>query len=332
MDSKHRLLELDGLRGLAALAVCLLHFGLFDYGVTGVDLFFMISGFVIYLSLLNSKSIAQFWWARVVRLYPVYWLSLLIGVLSMLFIAHATVPHEWRFIAGNFSMLQPIFKSKLLVDPYWTLYVELTFYALISLIWRLKRLKHIENIMIVLLVVFGAMVVAFKQLYLTSPGYTRFFVIVSGLLPLIYHFQLFAAGIVFYLVRDSGYTLKRVVILAICLVMVVITHDRGGRVFYYMNAWQHLLCCVVFFGLFAIIDRGPVSFFRSRVLVFLGAISYALYVIHQSFGRSVYQYLAHTNELLGQVVGILLSIGLAYLITYYFDVPLRKYLKKKVRF
>ena len=62
-----RLLELDALRGIAAMMVVLFHltmntaiekFG-FRYGVTGVDLFFIISGFVIFLTLNKSRRCAS---------------------------------------------------------------------------------------------------------------------------------------------------------------------------------------------------------------------------------------------------------------------------------
>jgi len=43
---KRRVLELDSLRGIAALSVCFFHFGFFKFGIAGVELFFMISGFV----------------------------------------------------------------------------------------------------------------------------------------------------------------------------------------------------------------------------------------------------------------------------------------------
>ena len=63
-----RLLELDALRGIAALMVVLFHFTMdrpemnlgFKYGVTGVDFFFIISGFVIFLTLSNTKNWKDF--------------------------------------------------------------------------------------------------------------------------------------------------------------------------------------------------------------------------------------------------------------------------------
>ena len=80
-QGKNRLLELDALRGIAALMVVLFHFTMdrpemyygFKYGVTGVDFFFIISGFVIFLTLSSTKNWKDFVVSRFSRLYPTYW-------------------------------------------------------------------------------------------------------------------------------------------------------------------------------------------------------------------------------------------------------------------
>jgi peptidoglycan/LPS O-acetylase OafA/YrhL len=82
IDRPRRLLELDALRGIAAIAVVCFHLGLsyqeeshkiFNLGVTGVDLFFIISGFVILMTLEKTKNWQDFIISRASRLYPVYW-------------------------------------------------------------------------------------------------------------------------------------------------------------------------------------------------------------------------------------------------------------------
>ena len=149
MPQKRRLLELDALRGFAALGVCLFHFGFFKFGVAGVDLFFIISGFVIYMSISNSDKIRDFLVSRAIRLFPSYWLSIFIAIISIRFLTNHEIRFSWNFVIGNLLMLQPIFKAKDLVGAYWTLYVELTFYISMSLIWYFKKLMHIELIILI---------------------------------------------------------------------------------------------------------------------------------------------------------------------------------------
>ena len=131
MIDHKRLTELDALRGLAALSVCLFHFDYFNYGVTGVDLFFMISGFVIFMSVSNAKNINDFIFSRIIRLYPVYWLSIFIAVLAYYVKSNTFPPHHTSYILGNLLMIQPVFRTPVLVDAYWTLYVEILFYLFI---------------------------------------------------------------------------------------------------------------------------------------------------------------------------------------------------------
>ena len=90
--NKKIIYELDGLRGVAALAVVFYHYTTrfsikfnsdiisnvinFKYGHYGVQLFFVISGFVIFMSIEKVKSPFEFLYKRFVRLYPTFWMSL----------------------------------------------------------------------------------------------------------------------------------------------------------------------------------------------------------------------------------------------------------------
>ena len=88
-----RIKELDSIRGIACLMVVLFHYTTrysisfntqkttalldFKYGGLGVSLFFMISGFVIYLSINNVKDAKTFFIKRFIRLYPIFWICML---------------------------------------------------------------------------------------------------------------------------------------------------------------------------------------------------------------------------------------------------------------
>src|SRR6185437_9271256 len=86
---KQRFLELDAMRGIAALMVTFAHFHVGSsvvetlgyYGQFGVQLFFILSGFVIFQTLLFCKGPLDFIYLRFSRLYPAYWASILITVL-----------------------------------------------------------------------------------------------------------------------------------------------------------------------------------------------------------------------------------------------------------
>jgi len=82
-----RIRELDSLRGIAAFAVLLFHFTYVNdahrmapfglaAGKYGVELFFVISGFVIFMTLERSGSVRQFAVSRIARLFPAYWAAI----------------------------------------------------------------------------------------------------------------------------------------------------------------------------------------------------------------------------------------------------------------
>ena len=114
----NRILELDALRGIAVLAVVFFHMTMgreeakygFKLGVTGVDLFFIISGFVILLTLEKTKNWRSFLISRFSRLYPAYWICVtfttILGLLASM-LTHKPVPEGLlvKYIA-NMTMLQ----------------------------------------------------------------------------------------------------------------------------------------------------------------------------------------------------------------------------------
>src|SRR6476661_3988433 len=150
LDASRRYPELDLLRFLASLAVVLLHFtysmplvahigpafptlgGVFRYGYLAVDLFFMISGFVVLRSA-RHKSLVQFAAARVVRLYPAYWLSCLLTFAGLYFSGMGG-SGMGRQLLFNLTMLHEFFGYESLNGVYWSLTYELTFCFLVGLI------------------------------------------------------------------------------------------------------------------------------------------------------------------------------------------------------
>lgn len=158
-----RLFGLDALRGVAALCVAYSHLiakmkrdghfdgltgdlflvskAVLDVGKTSVLVLFALSGYFVVAALYNSRDkyerpIAAFVYQRFFRLFPLYWLSLFLGVLF-----------PWddpgkvftpTVIAINATMLQGFVFVENVIGLYWTLQIEITFYVLCILIFALR--------------------------------------------------------------------------------------------------------------------------------------------------------------------------------------------------
>jgi peptidoglycan/LPS O-acetylase OafA/YrhL len=147
--------ELDVLRGVAALMVVFFHFSwgfeaagfVFGAGNTGVDLFFMISGFVIFLTLKKVGSAAEFAVNRFCRLYPVYWVCVTLSYsLNLLYFQFVQVDFNvfgFGDYLVNLTMLQYYFNVANVDQSYWTLIIELLFYLGMVILFLTKLIRRI---------------------------------------------------------------------------------------------------------------------------------------------------------------------------------------------
>ena len=162
MASK-RIQELDALRGLAAMAVVLFHFsfryyelfgesgvsgvdsadpgGLFRTGYLGVHLFFIVSGFVIFMTVDRTESPVDFVFSRFSRLYPTYWAGVLV---TTLVVALGWLPNMRRTfgeVLVNLTMLHEFWGVRPVEGVYWTLTRELIFYGIVLTVFSLGLIR-----------------------------------------------------------------------------------------------------------------------------------------------------------------------------------------------
>ena len=125
-----------------------------DIGKFGVIVFFAISGYVIPSSLMKrtDHAVPRFVIARFFRLYPAYWLSLPAGLAIFLVVAHQHV--DAPLVVANVTMLQQFFGIENILGIYWTLQIELIFYALcvgLFVIGLLQKTKFIFSTAVIFL-------------------------------------------------------------------------------------------------------------------------------------------------------------------------------------
>ena len=210
--------EIDLLRFIAALAVVLFHYTsraygkdnlspipfkeidyITCYGYLGVPLFFIISGYVVLLSV-QGKTVRQFFVSRVQRLYPAYWVACTLTFLIMRFWGNGPTNDLSAPLlqAGtlqyllNMTMLHDFIGHNSIDQAYWTLAVEISFYFIISLVLAYKLLPHL-NLVMGLWLVYAA-VAPFLQ-----AGDKFFYHLLFS-----HHAPFFIAGMLFFLLQKKA--------------------------------------------------------------------------------------------------------------------------------
>jgi peptidoglycan/LPS O-acetylase OafA/YrhL len=253
----------------------------FQFGITGVVLFFAISGFVIYGTLRGPREDAgrRFIISRVFRLYPAYWVSIAAGLIFIWWW------HGWPItgpmVAANATMVPSAFGQPYVMGLYWTLETELAFYLSCWLIWRLGLLNNPRFL--------AWLVVGMSLAWFLVKGAKQMGVVpddISGSwknLPR--HLGIMFWGAYFRIVydetkgfRESIRSNRKILVLAgLTILIVAIGGPRQFRFFIHPSrTWfspyvvAPLLFCVWVAWLKI----------RIRVMAWLGQISYSIYLFH----------------------------------------------------
>ncbi|MFI6780059.1 acyltransferase family protein [Micromonospora sp. NPDC050276] len=334
-----RLVVLDGLRLFAALMVVVYHLlhgegvrdqawgapagqlfpglaGVAAYGWLGVELFFLISGFVICMSSWG-RTVGEFAVARVVRLYPAYWFAVVATTAVLVLFPVFATHRDWTHVLVNMTMLQSLMGVPDVEQAYWTLSVELLFYVLFALV-------------VVMRGVTVKRVVAFCALWtlasLVAPWVNN---------PMVFMFlgrgyaQYFIAGIAFYLMYRFG---ANVLLWAIvgCSWIIAVSRLWSEIETYKTSTFMPAAACVtVFFVVMALIANHKSNRIRWRWLTTAGALTYPLYLMHAQIGLTVIaatrQYLPAWALLGATVAGLLL---LSYLVHRLVERPAARRLRR----
>jgi len=145
-------------RAVAAIAVVCIHVdmalkyvdaagvhlpALLRFGYAGVDVFFIISGFIISMALSHSPGAWDFVWRRVIRIVPIYWLTTALW-LAMLKGSHRTLPGAGELVAS--FLILPLRQFPAL-GVGWSLEHEVLFYALVAVLLIAGRIRHAQAVL-----------------------------------------------------------------------------------------------------------------------------------------------------------------------------------------
>ncbi|APW35961.1 hypothetical protein RD110_00985 [Rhodoferax koreense] len=273
-----RLGEIDVLRGLAALAVVVFHFTghlhrymtdfPFDFqlGHYGVQMFFVISGFFIFMTVEKCRNAREFLALRFSRLYPVYWATLAAWMAYEVLIAHQ---HPWlRAYFWNATMLQAFVGEGDIDIVFWSLAVEMTFYGLMALLMVTGAIRHAVAVTVLWLFVANLW-----PLVIDVPAVQ--FPVIKTLAGVLVYAPYFVGGMVFHLLRKSAWKtpMPGLGVLALC---VLTAWNTGGT--------EIGVVAAVVFVLMGLALSGKLRLLVAAPTLWLGAISYSLYLVHRNVG------------------------------------------------
>ncbi len=314
------------MRGMAAFAVVLFHytyryyeiypqnekiFFSFQIGAYGVQAFFIVSGFVIFMSLTRTKQPIDFIAHRFIRLYPTYWISMLLTfIVVSIFGLPGREVSFWEMLA-NLTMVQGQFGIASVDGVYWTLVCELKFYLLIFIIFLFNYEKKIEVLSLVYFFVLG--LISFYG-FSDNLIYKLF-----NAIFLFNYLSFFILGIMFYKVYIHNTNYLTYITLISAMAFGLLFDTLGGGYLPYM----------VIYSLFTLFSLHKLDWIATGSLVFLGSISYALYLVHQNIGYIIlnFSYSKGINPLYGTLFALILSLVISSFITRLFEKNSMIYLK-----
>lgn len=332
---------IDVLRFLAAISVMFFHyFGsmlnnstaplavYISHGYIGVELFFMISGFVIFFSL--YKGTRQYAVGRLVRLYPLFWICCTLTYATTLILTENALP--FTVYLKNLLLVNNNQTATLVDGVYWTLTQEVIFYTLIGFFvykWGMKRIEWFFGFWIA----FAYIVFAFnlEHFFWAKIGLARYasFFSIGGLTALIYTYRQEINNKMLYI---------RSALLGSALLLPIFVSERlkvnptsSTNQFGIFEAPGYVILSILTVLFFlAVIYNKTINTRWTKVALILGAMTYPLYLLHYKIGESI----INIFEPFGSISTISLTVSLFILILAYimsiFDKHMRRWILGKI--
>ena len=331
-----RILELDSLRAIAALNLVLFHFthvysvkygytsdlGFeWSYGKYGVQLFFMLSGFVNAMTLMKKRQPADFLAGRIVRICPSFWSVIILNCLIVGLAPLTAIAWSSDQIAANLTIMPNLLGYTCMEPVTWTLQVEILFYGLLLLMFVSGALATPLRTVFFLLSLSAVTCGCIQYLHTLSHAPSW----LLGLeqfreLMILEYLPLFTMGILLNEIKNKrgSWWGNAIGILASAIVFHAIDRHHHNPA-----------ATLILFTLLAMSAYGRVPVLRFRPLVFISSISYALYLLHNNLGCVFIYHLnqAGISPLMSMIAGILFVIAVSAFITIYVEQPVTKYLR-----
>ena len=337
---KQQLHALTSTRGIAALLVVIFHFGctvfpfnsfehFFRSGNLAVGYFFVLSGFVMYYTYhLRPSRYSTFMWRRTLRIAPAYYLALILAALWMIDRENLSGPMFLRQLAMNASFTQALFPGYALTinSPGWTLSIEMFFYALFPLLLLLAIQRRTAFVWFACLFYILSQAIHFILISKYHPAWDTPVHEFVFYFPL-FHFNQFlvgmAAAIFYFGLKKERW---RYLTLPLTILVVLIVNFAPGGV-----SLHNGLLAPLFALLIVSIASNNSAFLSLRPIVFLGEISYGIYILQEPLHRyfvlanDKWLHLGGTTFFYSYLLFLMLSAAGSF---YFIERPLRRLISR----
>lgn len=347
--NEHRYLTLDALRGLAALTIVQFHtwnfFGkvYFPHAHLGVDFFFLLSGFVItvaYQKKLNTTwTTGAFLKVRSIRLYPTYFLGLILGAIITFFAeVHTTHRLSLATFATFFAMgllvlpnfwFLPLPTGRIYPFnfPTWTLFGETLANIFHTLFLRRRSMRFMVILAIVSGLVEIACIIHFRTIDVGVQRHDVFLIVPRVVFP-------YVLGSILYRKWPNGLPGPRIspFLCGAALVGILMVPTFTGH-----DAWYDFFIAFFIWPLLLLVSaKAVVGPAMGHVFKLLGAISYTLYVLHiplENFYLFLWPRLFHGEPAQftpwAGILFMILAVTASVVADKYYDIPVRNYLRRR---
>ncbi|WP_025243862.1 acyltransferase family protein [Candidatus Sodalis pierantonius] len=357
-----RLKTMQVLRGIAAISVLFFHYRfylkgndtsgsslwdiLFGWGIIGVDIFFVISGFImvyiIHYYYHGWRSSTRFLLNRATRVIPLYYFCLLVAFLlgGAMSTFHYPEKTQNLFSALTFTVYKTNITPHYIDDDEiynirWTLNYEIYFYIVFALCMLVKP-------RLITLLIYGLLVTCIIPVFLgfqptlSSQGY-KFQTAIYGLLsnPIILEFYI--GAIIGYLYislkkQKLSFNLESTSLFISCILLIFIPYGVCSGKISALNFYSTII--ISFFILAITLAEPLISNKIPNNIVYLGDISFSLYLLHNSIGMSIMKRIdtSHNNSIISWLVvlmAITASVIAAHFTHKYIEVKFTSWLKQK---
>jgi len=337
IDTQRRILQLDGLRAVAFFIVVCEHLSILPFGWMGVDIFFVLSGFLV-TSILRRRVgrenvLGQFYYNRVRRILPAYIICLAFCTIFFPVDWHSA----WPFFTFPLENIATSYHYKVgPLGPLWSLAVEEQFYFFWPLlVLRLSR-RSLIKVLAVILVLSPFIRAACTPLF---SDYWKIY----ELTP--FRVDSICAGALISLLVEQGdwvYRLKKMAKPLLCLAILCLSilsiagyHRTDNSIIY--NALGYSLTYLAGAGILLwslTSNGGPLySLLMLRPLRFIGTISYCAYLIHYPmmtlFQQVGAQHMIHRGKLLA-LLSIPVTLLFASISWFSIEKPILYYKKRSI--